>query len=342
MIKTKIEIHPELAGLMPARTDQEERELRESIKHYGVRDAVVVADLDGSTYIVDGHNRHRIASDLDVECPTREFKLSDVALAKIEAVYDAAERAREKLEAARSDLKEVRRGRKAGDAIEAAEKRVAELEEAVPELEGTLDERVTRIKLDEIKLWMIREQLSRRNVTPTDKVLLTRAANEIVYRRQAEEAQKAGQDRGRESQNGRSSIDEKPSEQQKHVHKRIAEDSGVSVGTTQRVMFVEDVAKGLRPEFADKQEFAREQLAEMRTGEVAPSAAERAIRAGETDAERKSIKATVPEDPIVNKLHEWRGWTVGAIAARYKAKYPEDTKKAAEWLDALAAELRGS
>ena len=66
-----MKIDDEFNALIPSLTEEEKKELRQSIESDGIRDALVVwGDI-----LIDGHNRYEIAQELNIEYKTisKEF-----------------------------------------------------------------------------------------------------------------------------------------------------------------------------------------------------------------------------------------------------------------------------
>ncbi|BDD01867.1 ParB/RepB/Spo0J family partition protein [Persicobacter psychrovividus] len=80
-----IKVQPELKALIPALTKNEYQKLTESVQKEGVREPVLVwQDPDGGFYyIVDGHNRWRVAGALKLmEIPYRVLQFADLEAVK--------------------------------------------------------------------------------------------------------------------------------------------------------------------------------------------------------------------------------------------------------------------
>ena len=76
MIATaSLKVDAEFAGLCPELTTEELSLLEASIEADGIRDPVCA----WQGLIIDGHNRHRIAKALRIECPSREMEFADRA-----------------------------------------------------------------------------------------------------------------------------------------------------------------------------------------------------------------------------------------------------------------------
>lgn len=80
----KLTIHPELQHLegIPALTEDEYQRLEESVRKYGCQDPIKVWEHDGSTIILDGHNRFAI-------CSEHNLPFTTCAVQGIEDIEDA-------------------------------------------------------------------------------------------------------------------------------------------------------------------------------------------------------------------------------------------------------------
>lgn len=67
------QIDPEFRAQIPPPTDEELKELERAIAEHGVRDPLVVGKIDGTRYLLDGHNRHAIAQRLGVAYRTVQY-----------------------------------------------------------------------------------------------------------------------------------------------------------------------------------------------------------------------------------------------------------------------------
>lgn len=70
-----LKVDAEFAGLCPELTTEELSLLEASIEADGIRDPVCA----WQGLIIDGHNRHRIAKTLRIDCPSREMEFADRA-----------------------------------------------------------------------------------------------------------------------------------------------------------------------------------------------------------------------------------------------------------------------
>jgi len=71
----EIIIDPEFRSAIPALSDEERSQLRDSILAEGIRDSLVV--WDGHNIMLDGHNRYEIACDYDLSFNTVNIELED-------------------------------------------------------------------------------------------------------------------------------------------------------------------------------------------------------------------------------------------------------------------------
>lgn len=74
----KPRVDPAFRDLCPPLRDDERERLKASIESEGVRDAIVL--WEGA--IVDGHHRFAIATEIGVECPTRDIEFPNIDAAK--------------------------------------------------------------------------------------------------------------------------------------------------------------------------------------------------------------------------------------------------------------------
>lgn len=184
----EIRIDPEFQSLIPPLSADERSLLEASVAREGVRDALSVWDRDDDSILLDGHNRHCIATRLDV-------------------AYDVV---------------------------------------AVPGIE-------TR---DDAVVWIIRNQLGRRNLTDFVKVELAMRMATAVEAKAKSNMVKGGGDKRSGLINRSDPITPILTRQE------IAKAAGVSMGTVERVRVIK--ARGV-PELQDA----------ARTGDIAPSAGAR-------------------------------------------------------------------
>lgn len=76
-------IYPEIQSFLPSLSESEEQELRDSIRLEGVRDPILFVVFQGERVLVDGHHRYKIASELNIDCPSRELNFSFSSLEEI-------------------------------------------------------------------------------------------------------------------------------------------------------------------------------------------------------------------------------------------------------------------
>lgn len=76
-------IYPEIQSFLPPLSVDEERDLRDSIRVEGIRDPVIFVCFNGDRVLVDGHHRYKIASELGIDCPSRELVMSFSSLEEI-------------------------------------------------------------------------------------------------------------------------------------------------------------------------------------------------------------------------------------------------------------------
>ena len=82
-----ITVLPELESLIPPLSKQEFEQLKENILAEGCRESLIVADLNGATVLIDGHNRHRICTEHQIP-----FEVRPITLADLDAASDWIER----------------------------------------------------------------------------------------------------------------------------------------------------------------------------------------------------------------------------------------------------------
>lgn len=77
---SNLNIDPALARLIPEPTAEEKATLRASVEERGIYDPLVVAEIMGVTTLLDGHNRHALAQELDIPFELRiEESITDYA-----------------------------------------------------------------------------------------------------------------------------------------------------------------------------------------------------------------------------------------------------------------------
>ncbi|BDD12573.1 hypothetical protein FUAX_50050 (plasmid) [Fulvitalea axinellae] len=81
-VKDRLEIDEELKALIPPLLDDEYDQLKENIRQEGVREPILVAEIEGRVFVIDGHNRHRISSELGIDFPVKEISLDSREAAK--------------------------------------------------------------------------------------------------------------------------------------------------------------------------------------------------------------------------------------------------------------------
>jgi hypothetical protein len=76
-----IQIDPEIEALIPSLKHDEQSKLRESIKEEGCRDPLVI--WKDHNILLDGHNRHAICQEMNIQFKTVELEFSDKDHAKL-------------------------------------------------------------------------------------------------------------------------------------------------------------------------------------------------------------------------------------------------------------------
>lgn len=76
-------INPEIEKHLWQLSDAEFNQLKESIQKDGIREKIIVWRQDDGLVIVDGHNRHKIAKELDIPF--------EIAIKEFESLIDALE-----------------------------------------------------------------------------------------------------------------------------------------------------------------------------------------------------------------------------------------------------------
>ena len=80
--ESDITILPELEQYIRKQKEDELEQFKESIQTEGIRDALVVANLDGQNILIDGHHRFRVGSEVGI----KDFPCKKVELGNLEEI----------------------------------------------------------------------------------------------------------------------------------------------------------------------------------------------------------------------------------------------------------------